>query len=54
MKLPMISFLSFLFSSSLVLGETSVHAFTVNSIQGEAVDLYPVQGEGAADCEYRL
>ncbi|MEX2607466.1 MAG: glutathione peroxidase [Kiritimatiellia bacterium] len=45
MKLLMISFLSFLFSSSLKGDETSVHAFTLNSIQGEEVDLSAYKGK---------
>lgn len=41
----MISFLSFLFSSSLVADQTSVHEFTVNSIQGEEVNLSRFKGK---------
>ncbi len=45
MKLPMISFLSFLFSSSLAVAETSMHEFSVNSIQGDEVDLSQYKGK---------
>lgn len=45
MKLLMISILSILFSAPLLAAETSVHAFTVTSIQGEEIDLSKYKGK---------
>jgi glutathione peroxidase len=45
MKYLMFSFLSLLFSSSLMGAETSVHDFTMTSIQGEEVNLDQYKGK---------